>query len=109
MSEDKKFKNIMENSEKKQSTLAYQKAQKRVKDIKNFYYLLIGFVVISSTILYKNWNFSTQQFQRPESIWMVSLWAIFITGYGIYLFVPYFHNWEERKTNELMNKHLKNK
>ena len=35
--------------------------------------------------------------------------GIFLLGYGIYLFTPYFRNWEERKTKELMEKYKQKK
>lgn len=89
--------------------LAYKRAQKRVKDIKNFYYYLLGFLLVSTVLLYKNYDRNIFKMSREHTIWMVLLWAIFLIGYGIYLFVPYFHNWEERKTAELMKKFTHNK
>ena len=91
---------LMENNDH----LKYLKAQQRVKNIKNFYYLVLGYLIITCIILYKNWDGNTFQVKRPESIWMVFLWGIFLLGYGIYLFHPYFKKWEEKKINELMNK-----
>ena len=89
--------------------LAYKKAQKRVKDIKNFYYYLLGFLLVSTVLLYKNYDRNIFNMSREHTAWMVLLWGIFLIGYGIYLFVPYFHNWEERKTAELMKKITHNK
>lgn len=99
----------MENNANFNKNLAYKKAEKRVKEIKTYYYLVIGFFIIGGLIVYRNYDGNIFNFCKSHQIWMIFSWALFLTGYGIYLFVPYFHNWEERKTNELMNKHLKNK
>ena len=99
----------MKNQENSNKNIAYKKAEKRVKDIKTYYYLLIGFLIIGGPIVYRNYNGNMLNLVKSHQVWMVFTWALFLVGYGIYLFVPYFHQWEERKTNELMNKHLKNK
>lgn len=99
----------MENIEKNQTTLAYQKAQKRVKEIKTYYYMVIGFLIVGYLIVRKNYAGNIFDIARNYAVWMVISWAIFLIGYGVYLFTPYFRNWEERKTKELMNKELKNK
>lgn len=94
----------MENQDKS-NEIAYKKAQKRVKDIKTYYYLVLGFFIVSPMILYRNYDGNIFSMTREYTFYMVLLWAIFLIGYGIYLFVPYFHQWEERKTRELMNKY----
>ena len=98
----------MENQDKF-NEIAYKKAQKRVKEIKTYYYLVIGFLIVGYFLINKNYNGNLADIAKNYTVWMVILWGIFLAGYGIYLFVPYFHNWEERKTKELMNKQLKNK
>ena len=98
----------MENQDKF-NQIAYKKAQKRVKEIKTYYYLVIGFLIVGYFLINKNCNGNLADIAKNYTVWMVILWGIFLAGYGIYLFVPYFHNWEERKTKELMNKQLKNK
>ena len=98
----------MENQDKF-NQIAYKKAQKRVKEIKTYYYLVIGFLIVGYFLINKNYNGNLADIAKNYTVWMVILWGIFLAGYGIYLFVPYFHNWEERKTKELMNKQLKNK
>ncbi len=87
--------------------LAYKKAEKRIKDIKTYYYLVTGFFLVGGLLLYRNYDGNIFNLSQEYTTWMVILWAIFLIGLGIYLFVPYFHNWEERKTNELMNKYKK--
>ena len=109
LSEDGSLKNIMENNNQDKSTLAYKKAEKRVKEIKTFYYMVLGFVIVGYLIVRKNYNGNIFDISRNYAVWMVISWAIFIAGYGIYLFVPYFHNWEDRKIKKLMDEQLKNK
>ncbi len=96
----------MENQDKN-SEIAYKKAQKRVKDIKTYYYLVTGFFLVGGFLLYRNYDGNLMNLSKEYITWMVLLWAIFLIGLGIYMFVPYFHNWEERKTKELMNKYKK--
>ena len=98
----------MENKEFNKN-IAYKKAAKRVKEIKTYYSLVIGFLIVGYFLINKNYNGNIADIAKNYTVWMVILWGIFLAGYGIYLFVPYFHNWEERKTKELMNKQLKNK
>ena len=94
----------MENQDKF-NQIAYKKAQKRVKEIKTYYYLVIGFLIVGYFLINKNCNGNLADIAKNYTVWMVILWGIFLAGYGIYLFVPYFHNWEERKTKELMEKY----
>ena len=96
----------MENQDKT-NEIAYKKAQKRVKDIKTYYYLVTGFFLVGGFLLYRNYDGNIFNLSQEYTTWMVMFWAIFLIGLGIYMFVPYFHNWEERKTKELMNKYKK--
>ena len=98
----------MENKEFNKN-IAYKKAEKRVKEIKTYYYLVIGFLIVGYFLINKNYNGNLADIAKNYTVWMVILWGVFLAGYGIYLFVPFFNNWEERKTKELMNKQLKNK
>ncbi|MBP7357627.1 MAG: hypothetical protein RIR56_427 [Bacteroidota bacterium] len=99
----------MENQENSNKNIAYKKAEKRVKEIKTYYYMVLGFLIVGYLIVRKNYNGNIFDISRNYAVWMVITWAIFLIGYGIYLFVPYFNNWEERKTKQLMDKQLKNK
>ncbi len=94
----------MENQDKF-NEIAYKKAQKRVKEMKTYYYMVLGFLIVGYILVSRNYDGNIFNISRNYTVWMVILWGIFLTGYGIYLFVPYFHNWEERKTRELMNKY----
>lgn len=99
----------MENQENSNKNIAYKKAEKRVKEIKTYYYLLLGFLLIGGFLIYRDYDGNIFNLGTSFQVWMVISWAIFLIGYGIYLFVPYFHNWEERKTKELMEKYKQKK
>ncbi len=96
----------MENQDKF-NRIAYKKAQRRVKEIKTFYYMVLGYFIVGYILVSKNYNGNLLDISKNYTVWMVILWGIFLTGYGIYLFTPYFRKWEERKTKEIMEKQLK--
>lgn len=98
----------MENIDKS-NEIAYKKAQKRVKEIKTYYYMVLGYIIVGYFLVSRNYDGNIFNISRNYTTLMVILWGIFLIGYGIYLFVPFFHNWEDRKTKELMKKYnLKN-
>lgn len=89
----------------KTNEIAYKRAQRRVKEIKNYYYFLAGYALVATLLLYKNYDGNIFNFNRDYVLFMLGLQGVFLIGYGIYLFVPYFHDWEERKTEELAKKY----
>lgn len=97
----------MENN-KDFNEIAYKKAQKRVKEVKSYWWMVLGFFIVGGILISRDYDGNIMNLGYSYQIWMVATWAIFLIGYGIYLFVPYFRNWEENKTRELMNKHYKN-
>ncbi len=97
----------MENS-KDFNEIAYKKAQKRVKEIRAFWWIIFGYLLIGGTIFYRNYDGNIMDISKEYSIWMVILWGVFLAIYAIYLFVPFFYNWEERKINKLMKNQNKN-
>lgn len=98
----------MENKNK-YNEIAYKKAQKRVKDIKTYWWMVLGSLLVGILLVFKNYNGNILDISRNYTVWIVILWGIFLIGYGIFLFTPYFRNWEDVKTKELMDKQLKNK
>ncbi|WP_373073534.1 2TM domain-containing protein [Zeaxanthinibacter enoshimensis] len=83
--------------------IRYQRATRRVKDIKDFYASLLAYCIIIPLLTYINW--------RTTSI----TWAIFpAIGWGIGLifhgmnafnFHPFLgRDWEERKMREFLDK-----
>lgn len=86
----------------------YQKASKKVKEIKGFYIHLICYVIVISLLVYLNLKFS------PKHLWFfypMFGWGVGLIGHGIGVFGTdslFSKNWEERKIKELMDKEKKN-
>ena len=97
----------MENASP-ENEFAYKKALKRVKEIRIFYYMLMGFVLVGGVHIFSNLDFKNFKIINPYPLYMVGTWAIFLIGCGIYLFTPYFRNWEEKKIKEIMDQNNKN-
>ena len=98
---------IMENSTQNE-TLAYIKAKKRVKGLKIYWAMVLGFFLVGGLLIYRDYNGNIFDLGKSYQVWMVSTWAIFLAGLGIYMYVPYFRNWEERKINQIMKKNQEN-
>ncbi|WP_333694566.1 2TM domain-containing protein [Flavobacterium sp.] len=87
----------------------YQKASKKVKEIKGFYIHFICYVIVISLMVYLNLKFS------PEHLWFfypMLGWGVGLIGHAIGVFGTdslFSKNWEERKIKELMEKEKKNK
>lgn len=96
----------MEN-QSKFDPIAYKKAQKRVKEITNYYWFLIGYAVVAVVLMYRDYDKNIFHFKTEYIIFMLVLQGIFLVVYGIYLFVPALHNWEEKKIKKLMNDYEK--
>ena len=87
----------------------YQKAQKRVQEIKSFYRHLLVSSIVMGALIYINLKFT------PEVYWF--LWvllgtAIPIIFHGIKVFnvVPFFNkDWEEKKVKQFMEEEKSNK
>ena len=88
--------------------LAYRKAKKRVSDIKNYYWIVIGYVIFATILLSRDYDNGTFHFSKDYINLMLILQGIFLMGLGIYLFVPAFHNWEERQIRKYMQKEEEN-
>ncbi len=84
--------------------IAYKRAQKRVKEVKNYYYFIVGYLIVATILLYKNYDGNIFDLSTHYIIWMLILQGIFLALYGLYLFIPSLYNWEERKTEELTKK-----
>jgi hypothetical protein len=90
---------VMEtNNEQKR----YEKAQKRVKEIKGFYRHLLVYSIVMIAIIYINLRYT------PEVLWFI--WTGLGSGipllfHGIKVFkgIPFFtSDWEEKKIKEFM-------
>lgn len=88
---------------------SYQKASKKVKEIKGFYIHLFCFLIAISFMVFLNLKYS------PEHLWFIyplSGWGIGLVGHAIGVFGTdslFSKNWEDRKIKELMEEEKKNK
>lgn len=85
----------------------YQRARKRVKEIKGFYGNLISYTLVISFLIFINLKYS------PEHIWFywpMLGWGIGVLfhGLGVFNIVPFFgKDWEEKKIQEFMKEEEK--
>ena len=80
--------------------LAYERAHKRVKELKSFYSNLISYVIVNAFLIALNLITS------PKQIWFywpLLGWGIGVVAHGMSVFAI-GRNWEERKIKELMEK-----
>ena len=78
---------------------SYKKAKERVTELKSFYIMIVGYVLLVPFLYFLNIKTS------PDYHWFwfpTVCCTISILGYSIYLFAG--RNWEERKIQELMEK-----
>ena len=95
----KQFK-VMESRENTSNDDAYYRAQRRVKELKNFYGSLIAYCLVIPFLAYINyktyWGF--------QWFWFPMLgWGMGLTIHGFSIF-KYGREWEERKIRDLMAK-----
>lgn len=87
----------------------YQKASKKVKEIKGFYSHLAVYILVISVLTFINLKYT------PEYIWV--LWSAFGWGFGllghaskVFDWVPFFgKDWEEKKIKEYIDEENKQK
>ena len=87
----------------------YERAVKRVKQIKGFYTHALVYVVINIAIFILN----VQSLKQGESYFQIQnfftafFWGIGLAAHGLSTFMPEWimgKNWEEKKINEFMEK-----
>jgi len=87
----------------------YQKAKKRVKEIKGFYGNLVSYILVISFLTFINLKYT------PEHLWFywpMLGWGIGVLfhAFGVFNIVPFFgDDWEEKKIKELMEEEDKQK
>ena len=90
----------------------YERAAKRVKQIKGFFSHALVYTVINTIIII----FNVQNLQPGESFFQwqhfttLIFWGIGLLAHGLTVFLPNFilgKDWEERKIQEIMNKDKK--
>lgn len=87
----------------------YYEAQKRVKEIREFYEHLTVFLLCNPIVIVVNIMTSPGYLWF---IWCVLGWgfAIFMHGLKVFRISPFFNkNWEEKKIKEIMEKEIENK
>jgi len=86
----------------------YQKAQKRVKEIKGFYRHLLVFSIVMIVIIYINLKYT------PEVLWFIwtligSAIPLIFHGMKVFHLFPFFDtNWEEKKMKQFMEEDKSN-
>jgi hypothetical protein len=87
----------------------YRQAQKKVKEIKDFYQHLAVFILVTVMLLVINLTTS------PEYLWFIWCilgWGVGVLFHGLKAFgvSPFFNKeWEERKIREFLEKEKENK
>lgn len=91
---------IMENTTTYNEQQAYEKAKKRVKDIKEFYGNLISYAIVIPVLIIINLKTYSkfQWFWFPMFGWGLGL---LFHGFGVF---GYGKSWEERKIQEILDK-----
>ena len=90
----------MEDTRIDKESMAYERAYKRVKEIKGFYGNLISYCLVIPLLIFINLKTS------PEYHWFwwpMLGWGIGVISHGLQVF-GIGKNWEDRKIKELMEK-----
>jgi hypothetical protein len=91
---------IMENTTTYNEIQAYEKAKKRVKDIKEFYGNLISYAIVIPVLIII--NLST--YSKFQWFWFPMFgWGLGLLFHGLSVF-GYGKSWEERKIQEILDK-----
>lgn len=86
----------MTNKQLKQS-LEYRKAKSRVKNLKTYYFMVFGYVIIFLVYLF-NRNGDPFFILGPFlNGWLLTLWGVFLILFGLFLYIPFFRRWEDRQ------------
>lgn len=93
-----------------EQALAYQKAKTRVKSLKAYYIMLLVYFALFVYYLIQKGDQEFLFLGPFLNGWLFSIWGIFLVLYSLYLYVPYFRNWEEKqlyKELDRIQKHQK--
>jgi len=86
----------------------YQKAQKKVKEIKGFYGNLISYVLVMSVLIFINLRYSPKHlwFFYPMLGWGI---GVFFQAMSVYNLFPFFNKeWEEKKIKQFIEEEKRN-
>lgn len=94
--------------------IKYQEAAKRVQKIKGFYTHAVVYLVINTTIIISQVQFSSSAEWHLElrHFSTAFFWGIGLAAHGLSVFMPTMilgKNWEDKKIKELMEKEKNNK
>ena len=90
--------------EKFENKFAYERAKKRVKEIRSFYYNLTCYCLVIPTLIFINLTFTPEFYWFPFSMggWGIGLAIHAMAAFDI---MPFFNrDWEERKMREILEK-----
>ncbi len=85
--------------------IAYERAKKRVKDIKGFYIHLLVFVLVNLMIIFI--RLKGDNHIRISQFLTLIVWGVFLIFHFLKVYIPNFilsKDWEENKIKEIMSK-----
>jgi len=87
----------------------YQRAKKKIKDIKGFYSHLTVYIIVNIGITLLRLNVLEGRFEFDAPYWSYLItpffWGIGLAFHGLHVFqykFDFFRNWEKRKIQEYM-------
>ena len=95
-----KLTNMTTNINKTEEILAYEKAAKRVEELKGFYGNLISYCVFIPFLFFINWRTSPDYYW---AFWPMFGWGIGVIAHGIQVF-GIGRDWEEKQIKKFMQK-----
>jgi len=104
----------MKNKEYKLQDSAYNKAYKRVKELRGFYSHAIVYVLVNIFILAFTYRFlkSNESIFQLKYFSTLFFWGIGLLAHGLAVFIPNMilsSSWQEKKIRELMEKEQQKK
>ncbi len=88
-----------------EDNIKYQRAKKRVKEIKGFYFHLMIFILVNALIIFA--KYMQNETYETGNVFGMAMWGLGLTAHGLSVFLPgilFGRDWEERKIREYMKK-----
>ena len=98
-----------DNASPQEVDLQYEKAYKRVKQIKGFYVHAMVYILVNAVLFIL--DYSDGERLSLDDLFTPGLWGVGLAAHAGVVFLPNFifgDNWEERKIKELMDKEKDN-
>lgn len=99
-----KLTNMTNNINKTEEILAYEKAAKRVEELKGFYGNLISYCVFIPFLFFINWRTSPDYYW---AFWPMFGWGIGVVAHGLQVF-GIGQDWEEKQIRKYMKREEEN-